>query len=44
MTFVGAVTVFILDDNWDMRAPVEGLLKLAGLQILVPLTIITTRS
>jgi len=42
MTSDGAATVFI--DDAHMRAAIEGLLKSAGLRILVPITITTTRS
>jgi FixJ family two-component response regulator len=44
MTSVAAAKVFIVDDDADMRAAIEGLLKSAGLRILVPITITTTRS
>ncbi len=44
MTSVDAATVFIIDDDADMRTAIEALLQSAGLRILAPIRMTTIRS
>jgi hypothetical protein len=44
MTSVDAATACIIDDNADMRAAIEALLKSAGLRNLARIRITTIRS
>jgi FixJ family two-component response regulator len=44
MTSAGVVTVFIIDDDAEMRTAIEALLQSAGLRILAPIRMTTIRS